>query len=248
MPYKVRDLFVDALGEIGEYDPVEQLDGDDLDTCQRVLTRLVDTMQADGFFVFASRSVPFVLTPNQATNTIGPGGQFDTTATLGASAPRPSWIGVSTVRPAGDVLDSQLIPYKSRDDYSLEPFKGQTDLYPRRFLYDTDWPFGKFTWWPVPTTAATVNLVLPVSPTLAIAPDTVISFPPGNLEVWLYELAKRLCIPYRTKASAEMLDALRTARGLARRNNDPGPPDARGAAATGAGRYDIYTNRTTGQA
>src|SRR5262245_22672137 len=210
----------------------------------RMATLMHNTMLADRLALFTAKRVSFALTPNQSTNTIGVGAQFNIAASLGATAPRPQWIGESTVTPVGDTIDYPLVPFASRDDYFLEPQKGITDLWPQRFLYEPEWLNGKFTWWPVPTTAAVVNLGLPVPLTAPATADTDLSFPPGYLEYWTYSLAKRLCVPYRRKFSDEAKELLRDAKGLVFRNNDFGPPVITlDRALTGGGGYDIRSNQ-----
>jgi hypothetical protein len=246
MAYKTRNLVKDALLEIGATDPLDPLEEDDLATGLGIVTMMASTMAGQRLALFTAKRVSFALTSNQGTNTIGVGGSFDTTAALGAGTPRPSWIGErATVTPVGDTLDYPLTPYRNRAEYDAEPLKTQTQLWPLKFLYEPSWPLGLLTWWPKPTTAAVVNLRLLLPLVGALTADTVLDFPPGYSEYWKYSLAKRLCIPYRKKASAELLDALREARGIVFRNNEEAPSPAKldSWAGGSGGAFNIYTNR-----
>lgn len=249
MAYTLRNLAKQALRDIGAIDPVDPVENEDLDTVMQAVALLSDSSQADRMLLFTAQRVSFVFTPNQQVDTLGPGGTFNTTPTFGATAPRPQWLGLSSVTPAGDVLDYPLTPYHDRAAYDAEPWKTVTDLFPRRFLYEPGWPLGSLTWWPIPTTNATANLRLPVPLTGMPTPDTVLSFPPGYLEVFLYRLELRLCVPYRKKLTAEQVQIGKQAEGIVKRNNDPGPPIAQGDGAFSShrgGSYNIYTNRTKG--
>lgn len=250
MAYTTRNLIFDALTEIGVLDPVDTLEEEDAATGLSTVQLMADSQEADPRLLFTAKFVPFVLTPNQGTNTLGVGAQFDITASLGATAPRPSTIGPSTVTPITDpTLQYPLTPYARREDYYNEPLKTFTDLYPRRFLYEPSWGAGAYgagllTWWPVPTTAATVNLALAVPLTAPVGLDTVLLFPPGYKEFWKLSLARRLSRPFHRQLSQDFKDDLKAIEGLVKRANDVAPPPARSdTAVAGHGGYDIFSNR-----
>lgn len=239
---KVRDLYIGALQTIGVLGPVDPLEEDDLATCNRVAEAMTSTMNADRLALFTEALVSFVLTPNAATNTLGAGASFNTTATLGANSPRPVQISDgATVRPVGETADYPLTPYPTRRAYDEEPIKSFSDQFPQRFLYEPTMPYGLLTWWPVPTTAATVNLPLAVPLTFPATPDTDLVLPPGYLEFWTYALARRLCLPYRKKWTTELSELYKEARGLVYRNNDEGPQPIH--LGWSGGGFDILTNR-----
>lgn len=239
---KVRDFYTLALQAIGVLGALDPIGDDDLTTCTRVAAAMADTMNGDRLLLFTVSLVDFVLTPNQATNTIGAGASFNTTASLGAGSPRPVAIGDGArVLPVGETADYDLTPFRSREDYYREPIKTFTDQFPQRFLYEPTEPYGLLTWWPVPTTAATVRLPLAVPLTLPATPDTDLVFPQGYEEYYSLALARRLCLPYRKQWTPELRELYAEVRGIVVRNNDGGPSPIQ--MGWSGGGYDILTNR-----
>src|SRR3954451_18405808 len=132
---KVRDFYTLALQTIGVLGALDVIGDDDLTTCARVAAAMADTMNGDRLMLFTVSLVDFVLTPNQATNTIGAGASFNTTASLGAGSPRPVATGDGArVLPVGETADSDLTPFRSRPPYYRDRTKTFTEQFPQRFL------------------------------------------------------------------------------------------------------------------
>lgn len=230
----VRQYVTDALTEIGYQGADDPLDGSDGDLGLRLLIAMVDQAQIDRWQLFTVTRTPYVLTANQQTRTIGSGGNFNGT--------RPLWVPTMTVVPVGDTSDIEVVPYKSRDEWLLEPNKTLTLEWPLRFLYELGAVLGTFTFWPIPTTAATVYVATPVPLTTPVTLDTDLVLPPGYQEFFRLALAKRCCRPFGQPVSQDLMEDWRTAKGLVSRLNDRGP-DVMTNDICVSSRFDILTGR-----
>jgi hypothetical protein len=234
----VRDLITEALAEIGVLamgQPVPD------EYAARALSRLVtmaDEFRAKRRFLYTVAHTPFTLTANQQTRTIG---------LVGANfvAARPIWIPPgAVVRRVGSTLDEPLYPFDSREDWFREPNKTLTDVVPYKYLYEPTNPNGTFTFWPIPTSAATVYFPLPVTLDAVADLNTLLAFPPGYEAMWLYSLAERCCEPFRKTLSPWLANRARDARDTVLDLNEPPVPYVRSdPGLMGAAAFNIQSNR-----
>lgn len=241
MTKKVLQVITDALEEIGAMGEGVPPAPEDMQKALRVLQMMHDSDEAERLMLYTVARATFALTASQQTRTIGAGGNFDT----GANTERPVFIEHVGVTPVGQTMEIPIVPYESREEWLAEPFKALTDLYPRRYWYEPTYPLGTFTFWPVPTTAATVAIATAVRLTSPAGLTTDLAFPPGYHEAWHYNLAKRLQRPFRKPQDPSLATDAKAALGRVKRLNDPGPPRAQVDAAliAGGGGFDIYSNR-----
>jgi hypothetical protein len=80
----------------------------------------------------------------------------------------------------------------TQQEYDLLPYKTQQNDYPWRFLYVNSYPLGILTFWPVPSAANTITLSIDRVLTQAATATTSITYPPGYIEAFKYNLAPRL--------------------------------------------------------
>lgn len=235
----VREVCTDALVEIGVISGLDAPDPEDLDLALRWMRGMVDSFQGDGYLLYTTQRWTFPLVANQATRTIGDGAQFD----IGQQ--RPMLIGHAGVIPVGDTVEIPLTPW-SRQRLLEEPLKTLTDLWPHAINYEpTTALLGTLTFWPVPTTAATVAIAIPTPLVAIVDADTGLAFAPGGYEeAWRLSLAQRLQRPFKKPADPTLDEQARLARSVIRRLNDQGPPPARSdPGIAGRGGYDIRSNQ-----
>lgn len=238
----VRELVQEAMWEIRQLGADETLDDADADLGLRKLIGLVDMLQGDGYLLYTVARTPFALISAQQVYTVGPTGGFV------YAGPRPIWIPSGRVKPVGADYDLPLTPYVNREEWFNEPLKSFTNDYPYRFLYEptmagADLNLGTLTFWPIPTTAATVYLAMPVPLTTPVDLDTVIVLPPGGYRrAWIKSLGVEMMPAFEMNDQDLKNEAKDSLSGL-RRLNDPGPPPSRcDLAITGGGGYDIRSN------
>jgi len=129
----------------------------------------------------------------QATYTIGPGGNLNTT--------RPSQVNGAFVNVAGVDFTLDVIPQL---EFNAIHLKTLQQPIPQKLLYVNDFPLGLVTLWPVPSQEVPLTLtfdrLLTQIPTLA----TSINYPPGAAKALRYALAVGLCTEYGLPVSADL--------------------------------------------
>lgn len=130
----------------------------------------------------------------QASYTIGPGGNLDTT--------RPSQINGAFVTYSG--VDFQVVPIEQLT-YNQISLKTYQQPLPEKLLYVNDFPLGRITLWPVPSMAIPLTLtfdrLLTQIPTLS----TAINYPPGAAKALRYALAVELAVEFGAPVDAGLV-------------------------------------------
>lgn len=234
----VRDLIKDALCDLTYISANDTVEGEDSDLALRYLQGMVDLLQGDRLMLWTATRVSLLLIANQATLTVGATGG-DRVGT------RPMWVTRPMVTPVGETSEYQVVPYNSLEDYLAEPVKTLTNAWPLRLLYQRSTPIlGKFTFWPVPTTACSLSYGLPTPLTQPLTVNTDLAFPPGGYrELYRLLLAKRLARPFSTPVPADLKEDIDKAESIVLRLNDEGPPIYTSDLAEPTN-YNIFTNRT----
>ena len=241
----VLQLITDALVELGYLGADEPLDAADADLGARLFRSMYDRFQGTRLQLWTVTRTPYVLAIGQQTRTVGPTGTIAV-----AAQPRPLWIPWLGVTPVGDTVELEVVPYATREEWLAEPNKSLTLQYPLRYLYEPAVPNGILTFWPIPTTTATIILASPtplgaLPATISLLLITELTVPEGYDEAWRLQLARRFARPFGQPLTPDLAADAREALGVILRNNDPGPPPAAGdPALTGTGRFDILTGRT----
>ena len=150
----------------------------------KALNDILENWSLENLSVWQGNNEQYTLTPNVATYTIGPGGDFNAT--------RPVRIGMSFVRVNG--ADFPVTSW-GLDEYNAVAVKNIGGI-PERFVYLNEYPLGQIILYPVPATVSTLFLntdrVLAFPLTLA----TNLSFPPGYEKALRYTLAVNLAPEY----------------------------------------------------
>ena len=139
--------------------------------------------------------------------TIGPGGDFDT--------PRPDKLHAAWVRlqPFGgpNAVDIHLSLIESHEDWAGVSIKDLKSI-PAGVFYDSAWPVGKLTFWPVPPAAiyemhVVVKGQLPVFTTLT----DPLALPDEYIEALVWSLCVRLQMAYGLPSRPDHVQAMRQA-------------------------------------
>jgi hypothetical protein len=151
--------------------------------------------------VYGLANQTFNTVANQKVYTIGPSGDFNTT--------RPIRIGnyAYSSLPVGA---SQPVTYPcaqiTQEEYNLIAVKDQTQEYPNVFLYVNTYPLGTITFWPVPSQVTPVTFSIDRVLTQATTLGATISFPPGYVEAFKYNLAVRLAPLWGAQITQDVKD------------------------------------------
>lgn len=166
LTYTALDLITDAFIEIGACPPGEQPSADEAQWGLRKLNYLLDTIQALAAWVYGYGWTQYTLVPSLSPHTIGPadGGGLAAVPTFSTGdLPRPVRIagGAQLQQPATSSQVRLPINFKHDKDWyqnvltNLLETNVVTDAY-----YDPTSPLGSIYFWPVPNTAAIVELQL----------------------------------------------------------------------------------------
>ncbi len=178
-------LIRDALALTNAVGADQTLTADETADGLRALNDLIEDWSTQNLAVYGLADQAFNTVANQATYTVGVGGNWATN--------RPVRIN----DPAYATVQSVTFPYNSitQRDYDLISYKSQpgggTDLN-QVYLYVNEYPLGLVTLWPVPDSifpiTFSVDLIIDSVPTAA----TVLEFPPGYMKGFKYALAVEL--------------------------------------------------------
>lgn len=202
-----------------------------------LLQELIDSMKAERRCIFTVARQPYTLVANQQTRTLGPTGNFVFT-------PRPIFLASASVIPVGDTLE-QPVDIWTRAEYLAQRDKAITDLLPRALNMDPGTTNNTLTFWPIPTTAATLYLGIPTGIAAFADLTTPYTFIEGYHEALRLEMQKRLSGGFGKPWSEVDERALWKAWDRIDRMNDEGPPMLENDGALsphGGGYYDVYSD------
>lgn len=158
----------------------------------------------------------------QATYTIGPGGNLNTT--------RPTQINGAYVNFNGVDFPVDVVGQLEYNDISLKTYQQPI---PNQLLYVNEFPLGFLTLWPVPTGVMPITLtfdrLLTQIPTLA----TAINYPPGAAKALRYALAIELGAEYGMPLDAATMAMAADAKADFKRSNKQPVKASYDAALTG---------------
>lgn len=199
-PSTALTIIEDALGLTNSVGTDQTLTADETSDCLRKLNDLIDNWSTQTLAVYGQANQTFNTVANQATYTIGTGGNWVTT--------RPVRIN----DPVYATVSSITFPYYSitQAEYNLIAYKtqagGGTDD-GQYYLYVNEYPLGLITFWPVPNAVIPITLSIDRVLTQAATAATSLSFPPGYVDAFVNNLAVRLAPLFGKQASQDVKDA-----------------------------------------
>jgi hypothetical protein len=212
----ILDLITDALTELNIYQAGEALRAEDGALGLSRLNRILDKWNADGRRLYNESFVTNTLTPNLQPHTIGPTGTWSATT-------RPvDIVGANLV--LNTTTPNVKVPITIRDDnwWLMNSVPALATSYPTDLYYSPDFPNGSLYFWPVPTTAYPVDLLLHNLFAQVVLSDTV-SLPPGYLDAVTLTLAEDLRKPFAAPPDPDLKQRASDARALVFANNENAP-------------------------
>lgn len=210
------DVILDAFYELNIYGAGEVLSPEDQKFGEGKLNRLIDNWNAEGQAVYHDVLNTFTLSSSLSPHTIGPSG-----ATWTMSPQRPvkltaANLVINTMRRPITVHNGEVGWYAG---LALPAMSGDPiDVY-----YEPDWPNGKLYFYPVPSTAYSVELWSRVVLAAVVAADTF-SLPPGYRDAMTLTLAEALVPAYpNSVVSPDLKTGAAKARARIFANNDVTP-------------------------
>lgn len=169
---------------------------DGLDT----LNDLMSSLSNDELMVYASTLEEFTLVPNQATYTIGTGGDFNTS--------RPVSIVSAYIR--NDTVDYELKQI-SEKNYDLDIGVKTTLSMPDSYSYSNGYPLSALTLYPVPSDSYRI-FIRSEKQLSQFTLDAEISLPPGWSQFLVYQLAIMLAPEYGQPIDPVNIDIARMSK------------------------------------
>lgn len=198
-PSTALQIIEDALGLTNSVGVDQTLTADETSDCLRKLNDVIENWSTQKLAVYGQADQTFNTVANQATYTIGVGGNWSTV--------RPVRIN----EPAYATVSGITFPYMSinQHDYDLIAYKAQpgggTDD-GQCYLYVNEYPLGLITLWPVPNVVIPITWSIDRIITQVSTAATVLTFPPGYVDTFVNVLAVRLAPLFGKQASQDVKD------------------------------------------
>lgn len=239
----VRSLISDSLYELSALAAGQIVDDDLGSFCVSRLNQLLDNWNATREAVYAEEFREFVFTPNQQDYTIGPSG-----ADFTVPNSRPV-----AIDGANAILDN--VSPAVQNGINIRDWQWWLDLnvravtttYPTDLYYEPNWPNGILHFWPKPTSAYGLELVM--RNTLAqITINSTINYPPGYQNAIMLTLAEDIATPLGRPLPDVTAKKAQQARARIFANNDmPRRLWTQDAGMPSTNRYQSSFNYRTGQ-
>lgn len=209
----VLDIITDALQDANIISADEVPNASDGQKAFRILNRMLASDTNENMMIFNNVFEVFTLT-SQQSYTIGSGGDFDTT--------RPINVTAVYVRDTnGNDIPVEMVDY---EQYASIISKPVTSSIPLVAWYNSSFPLGTITLWPVPANTSWRLVVWSwkAFTSFTSVTDTV-SLPPGYEDYMIYNLAVRCSVSWGRPVSAELAALARDAKAVIKRANEDVP-------------------------
>jgi len=231
------DIIYGSLRLIGQLAEGEVPSGDTAQDSLAAMNMMIDSWSTERLAIYATQDQIFSWPTGQSTRTLGPTGNF-----VGL---RPVLLDDATyyVDPNGLSFSPAII---NEAAYNAIVQKAVTTSYPQVIYADATFPNATYKIYPVPTQALTWHFVSVLALAQPASMGTTLSFPPGYMRAFRYNLACELAPEFGVEPSAQVKRVAMTSKRNLKRINNPNDKMAIPSALTGApARFNIYTNQPT---
>lgn len=221
-----------ALRLIGVLAEGETPSSDTSNDALTALNQMLDSWSTERLTVFCTQDQVFTWPANQATRTIGPTGNF--------VGNRPVRLEDSTYF----VLDGTSFPIQivNELEYNSIPVKDTASSYPSLLLLEPSFPNSTMTVYPVPSQDLSWHFISVSELSQPTTLTTALSFPPGYLRAFTFNLAVELAPEFGVEPSPQVQRiAMVSKRNLKRINNPMDMMQFPTNLITKHFGYDIYT-------
>lgn len=231
------EIVNDALREIRVINAVDAPSSEDAALGLFRLNKILDNLNAERRFIYADVIATYTLTPSLSPHTIGP------------TASTPTWI--ATQRPE-TIEAANLLIGVQRYPITIRPYEWRMGLsdptldsaIPTDVAYEKAWPLGKLHFYPVPSTAYSVELLTRQILASLAAQDTF-TLPPGYQDLITLTLAEDLAPAMNTPlAETTVRNAQRARARVYTANGVTVPLATRDLGAPGGGDGSYYDHLT----
>jgi hypothetical protein len=236
----VNDLIVAALKLANILGVGQIASAEDMNDSLAAANRMLAQWNRQRWLVYVLDTYSLTAT-GQTFYTVGPGGDFNTAA-------RPNRIESCYFRqPTGSspyFVDYPVTIIEAREDYNALGIKG-LQSFPQYAFYESDYPLGKLYIWPIPPAIYTIfiSVLHPLGSLDTLTQE--LALPPEYHDVFVFNLAVRLCVMYGREASSQLIALAKSALSVLRRANAQVPLNKMPSDVLRRGVYNPYsdTNR-----
>ena len=210
----VRELIRKSMLLIGSISTGENLSADEAADGLSSLNDLLDSWSTDGLLIPASSREEFTLVPAQASYTIGPAGNFNTT--------NPQLIEEARLMVLGGTAFETPIKVYNTQEYADIKIKTLSTSMPEALYFQRGSPLSTITLYTVPSTANKLVLYSKKALTNFTSVSAEITLPAGYQRALRYNLALELAVEYGKMPSEYVMMAAQDLKAqLMRINLDP---------------------------
>ena len=207
------DIINGSLRLIGQLAEGEVPSADTAQDALNAMNQMIDSWSTERLAVFATQDQVFIWPTSAATRTLGPTGDF-----IGE---RPIKVDDSTYFKDSTSGLSFGIKLINQQQYNAIALKTVTSTYPQVMWVNETYPNIEMTIYPVPFKALEWHIVSvqPLSAAATLATD--LSFPPGYLRAFRYNLACELAPEFGVEPSPQVQRIAMTSKRDLKRINNP---------------------------
>lgn len=203
-----------SLRLIGQLAEGEVPSADTAQDALAAMNQMIESWNTERLAVYATQTQTFSWPANVASRTIGPTGDF-----VGA---RPIQVDDATYfRDSASGL-SFGIKLINQDQYNGIALKTVRSTYPQVLWVNDSYPDVTLTIYPIPTKVLEWNIVSVEQLSRPVSLSTDLTFPPGYLRAFRYNLACELAPEFGVEPSAQVSRIAMTSKRNLKRVNNPG--------------------------
>jgi hypothetical protein len=213
MSYTAGDQIKGALRLIGQLAEAEEPSAATANDSLNVLNQMIDSWNTERLSVYATQDQVFSWLPGFITRTLGPTGDF--------VGNRPILVDDATYfrDPASGI--SYGIKLINQQQYNGIAVKTVTSTYPQVMFVNMTYPDITMTVYPVPTKVLEFHIVSVLQLTQPAQFSTQLSFPPGYMRAFKYNLACELAPEFGVEPSPTVARIAMTSKRNLKRINNP---------------------------
>lgn len=199
-----------ALGKIGKHSVGETVSAEDADVCLDRLNTLIDSLEGDNMFAYATQDTVVTLPANTESLTIGALQSIDMTRparVLGGSFTRVD----GTDYPLRAVSEAQYNSISEKSDGSATA--------PQVCFYDGNVPTGLLYFWPTTSASVEVHLITPESSGEAVDLTTAYAMAQGYRRYIEHALAIEIAPDFGMTPPAWLVQATASLKRILKRSN-----------------------------
>lgn len=213
MATTVRTIVEDALGELNVLALGESASGADAAAGLRALNNLIDQWAAEKLQIYGIVRTTWTMVASTQTYTVGTGGDVNIA--------RPQYIEHVNFQDTSPSKDQEYqLSHLTEDAWSRVPIKTLTSPFPTSWYYDSAYPLGNLSFWPIPTSATLEGVIYAATAVTEFAAlGTSVALPPGYRRMFVKNLALDLAASYGREMTASMMRDAEETVSVVKRNN-----------------------------